>query len=338
MKKANQAAGIATYRERDVEQMLGFLDGKARKRGDFAANIERESGRARELERIIAVSNNDLEAVKLNLKKLEEEYATLPEEGMTVEDGKKLLDSIAALPWVEKVELDGNMLRIFTRQGTLKTDFYNRMVIGNGNRVNELLQEVATLPLPQYEIQIDLRNMGRSWAVNPALSIRLSNPNEFNSFQADEAGWVHEPRAHWACNNTSGSWGTLCLGDYDSVLIQAGKKGLMELLMELAIFLQRSGWSSAYVNKVAWSILIGNPTYNQYLLRPFAVGEDVDSIVADNRKRKPDFLKRNNLTSNLYEYGSDSTDDEDRDECSDCGCYDGEMDEDCECWCHEDGF
>ena len=337
MKKANQTPGTATYTERDLKELLSYLDTGARKRSNFEANIKREADKARNLEKQITIAGADLEATKLNLTKLETEFAALPEDGMGIEEGKALMDKIAGLPWVERVELNTNILHIFTRQGVLKTDFYNRMVIGNGNRTNELLMEVATLPLPQYEITLDLRNMGSSWAVNPALSIRLSNPQDYNSFQAMEGGWeVHEPRPHWACNNNPGDWGTLCLGDYDKNLFEGAKRGLLGLLEELAIFLQRSGWSSAYVNKVAWSTLMGNPVYNQYLLRAFRPGEDVDSIVADNRKRMADFLKANNLTSNMYQYGSHGSDDDD-DRCYDCDC-ESEPDEDCECDCHADSW
>lgn len=333
MKKANQAPGTAQYIENDLEGLLGFLDQGARKRKTFKQNLEGQIARSRGLESTIAMATTDLEKSKADTIKMQAEFDAMPEAGMTIEEARELLLKISNLPWIEKIELDANMLTLFTRDGVLKTNFYNRMVIGDGNRANELLETPVLLPLPKYEIKLDLRNMGSTWAVNAALSIHLANPIDYSDFQAEEGGWIHEPRAHWGCNNNDAGWGTLCLGDYDNMLFKASKQGLYELLIELAIYLQNSGWSSAYVNKVAWATLLGNPVYNKHLLRGFAPGETVDGILQDTRKRLAEFLKANNLTSNMYHYGSNSSDDDEDRTCYDCECEE-DYDDECTCDCH----
>lgn len=342
MRKANQKspAKVLSISESEYQNTIGYLDRGARKRSDFENNINRNVQHCRTIEQQIVSLQDDLRRRKQDTKKLTEQLAELPPSTFTIDDFKSLIAKIAALPWVASVGMANGYLVVGTRQGVLKTDFYNRMVIGNRDRVVELLPEILTLPLPTYELRINLANMGSTWARQENnLAIRMSDPLEWNSFAASGGSWVHEPHSHWATNRHCEQWADLCLGDYESVLIKAGKEGLMEFLQELVIYLQSSGWSGAYRNKMAWAILLGNPLYNKHLLRDFVAGETIDEITTATRTSMDEWLKKNNLTSHEYYYGSrpayEHGDDEEDRMCFDCDCEEeGEQDDDCECDCH----
>lgn len=336
MRKANQNTTptevIAT--EADYEGSLQYLDAGERKRETIKKSITRHKRNITNNENYVTHYQTELEKSKEALAKEEKALADIPENKFGVEGFKAVIDKVASLPWIGNVVLKGTELTVTTVPGVLKTDFYERMVLGDGSRCTELLPEVLTLPLPSYEIRLALTNMGGTWANNNALSIKLAMPSEYSSFTELSCSWSHEPHAHWGSHDNRGGWATLCLGDYDRSLTAAGKEGIVELLSELAIYLQQSGWASAYRNKLAWSILLGNPVYNKYLTRGFNKGETIEEIQKAKRDNLQEWLKKNNLTHNQLQYGSLSTDDDDR-ACYDCDCeIDGYDEDECECDCH----
>ncbi len=345
MKKANQSTEtkLILADTSGFAKILTAMDADVRKRATLQKDIETNTRRAREYEASIEAMKLDIVAYKNKAEKASKQVEGMPPSKFTEDDFVALLDKVAALPWVAQAELKKTTLYLTTRPGVLKTDFYRRMVIGGGHRAPEVLPTILTLPLPVYTLGINLANMGGTWARRPEyLSIKLENQSVYHdadSFAADEGGWVHEPRAHWGSNDRGYGIGDLCLGDYETVLINAGKEGLLPFLEALVIYLQSSGWAHAYLNKLAWAVQLGNPTYNKQLLRPFKRSETADSIVAKTRAELPTFLKANNLTMGKYEYGSDTSDSGDEpmddDVCHNCDCLGpNDIDEDCACDCH----
>lgn len=316
MRKANQpnsAPAEFVADERSLELAVTHMDVAAKNRNAHQVRIDRAKRNIRDIKQNITRMSRDIRNISEEQKRYEVELAAMPVATMTVEDVKKQFDGIIKLPWVEKVVLlDGIVLLIDVRPGVLKTTFYDRVVYKGGQRVNELLHRPLSLPMPTYQIQVNVQNMGNSWHRNPSLSIRLKDPKtlKFNH-PPNELGLTQAASAHWATHENQwhegrgeAEWSDLCLEDYRGILVDAAKEGLPDLLNAVAVFLQESGWARAYRTKIAWFSTLGFEPYYVQLIRPLQEGETFEQIQASNRNRMSSFLQENGLTQHIYDYGS----------------------------------
>lgn len=297
----------------DLQTILPFLDKNARIRSniertvrDLESSLRTSTITIRNAEATIESNKRVTVRLERDLETHKKKLSETPEAEGGIEELKEELAAATRLPWVSSLHVSTTNLYITTRTGVLKTDFYERVAYRNGSRTTELLPEPLSLPLPTYEIIINLGNMGNSWAVNANLQVRLAVKTESQFFAANDSGWSHQVQAHWASNERSASydWAPLCLGDYDAVLMEASKRGIVELLSELAVFLQTSGWSSAYRPRLTWAAIMGNPVYNQHLLRKLVGDEQVEQVQAKHREEVPDWLKKHGVSMSQFTYGS----------------------------------
>lgn len=313
MKKAQPKEPVEILAStKELEKVLPFMNAQSRNRQVFVDELTKHKESIVAYEASIASMESDIERYKKNIEvskkeatKVEKKLSTLPESGYGLDQLREELSKVAQLAWIQTAFIKDTKLYLTTRPGILKTTFNERIVYKGGSRAAELLPEPLSLPLPTYEIVINLANMGGGrWALQPScLGIKLAMASEYQSFIGQNVGWNPEPHAHWA-HNAGSSWGGLCLGSYDNILRDAGVEGLDALLTAIVEFLQLSGWASAYRPKLSWAVMLGNPIYNQYLTREAEEGENLADVQKKNRDSLPAFLEENNITLNEYTYGA----------------------------------
>lgn len=294
MKKANaqdeEKKGELVYDEGTLNAIQQYLV--------FPINAESRKA-IRQLEGARAMIKDDLSSIEHHKRSIVERRARIkqnemllpqleekvkPEEQPSRERALAELEAVAVLPWVEKVWLEYPQMRINTRKDMLKTRLDTRIVdCGGGKYRSEYVAEPPIVPMPQYEINISLDNMGNGgWANNTHnLAIRLINQHDMSKFVGGKVV-PHDPHPHWASGGSRGlgAWAQLCLGEYEKDLNEASKKGLVPFLSELAAYLQTCGDGHAYRRKDLWALSLGKPEYNEHILRPIANGEKVEDIEA----------------------------------------------------------
>lgn len=324
MKKAKKSETETSvdlgFSDKEMTELATFLDVSNSSAAKLRKKIKLVESRLREDVRSIETyttyvkdyTENKIEREK-ELATAREKLAALPQSTYTVETAREEIKRCRELPWIASINISNGWLTITTVPGVLQTTFYQRLAYFEGHRTEELLEAPITLPLPTYTLVICLENFQNqaSWTRNGnALRLGLAIPSEASVF-LPSMGWNHEPHAHWATNEQgrrAGETGDVCLGDYDSNMTAASKRGLYDFLNELAVYLQTSGWQSAYRNKLSWAALLGNPTYNRYLTREVESRKELDQIVEKNRGSLQPFLKKYGLTMNEYLYGSVGSD------------------------------
>lgn len=291
MIKANQdkeipAAELA-FKPGQLEQVMGYLM--------FPIDVKGREARAK-VENLKAAIHNDednlqyierehkrlLENLDGYRKELVEVEAALPEEHKpTIERAQTEMEAVAKLAWIEKLSMEGHSLCILTRPGMLKTQLRTGIVdFGGGVKRTEFLAEPVMVPLPQYEMFINLQHLGQKrWANNTgAMAIRLINPDDISKFIGGKVV-AHNPRAHWAAGGAGmGYWTALCLGEYEKGFQEASVKGITDLLVEIANYLQTAGDEHAYLPKAEWALRMGNPAYNDHVYRLAKEGETTQQV------------------------------------------------------------
>lgn len=216
-----------------------------------------------------------------------------PETMASEEEVEAVLKRVARMPWVEKLELTGTRLIVYTRKDSLKTVLDERMVaLGEGGRAIEFM-EPQEVSLPQYKLNIALTNLGEGgWSMNiETLAIALFNQEDI-MYPDKEAGKLVRQRmdAHWASSGANGqfsAWENLCLGDSANDVQKASAKGLVELLSEIATYLQVSDDPNAFRRKYDWAAGLGKHGY-EFIVRQAEAGETAQSI---EKKHKADYKK-----------------------------------------------
>lgn len=298
----------------ELERVLPHMNSTTRKRvviecevTSLKHNIKAHENNIKASKASIISSEKTIEEDKKMLEKSEKALKEVPNEAYALDELKAEIRQVAELEWVQTVHLKEGYLYITTKPGVLQTEFYERMAYYSGYRTTELLEEPLTLPLPTYSIRINLVNMGNAWTRSNALNMQLATPAETQMYNnGKSAGLSHQPFAHWATNESPYAWGSLCLGDYDHNLIEAGKRGLIEFMSELAVFLQSSGWSSAYRNKLVWAATLGFAPYEKFLLRAAEGRDDLTRISSERRSGLAAWLKKHGVSINRFMYGSDA--------------------------------
>lgn len=314
MKKANQKntkaeviTSVAT-----LKRATDFLDENSRKLTKKKEQIKSSEDNIDYCEREIEERKRTVIELEQGLVFLKKELDDMPKNPGVVMKTKRMIENIGNLPWVSRVHLRGDSIIIDTRENSLRTVFFKRLVYKNGNRAEELLEKPLVLPMPRYQICIRLDNMGGTWDRNNKLQIRLLEPSSLKFHpNLNELGLYQTSYAHWASHETPSNsdtseavWSDLCLNNYISVLRDSGSKGLSELLNEIVMFLQQAGWASAYRSKMDWATTLGYQPYCTELLRPLLDNETFESVQKDMRKRLPQFLSDNGLTQHMYDYGA----------------------------------
>jgi hypothetical protein len=247
---------------------------------DVKAVAERKQ--RKDLEQTIRNAESNINDYRIALTALQQSRKTatlqLAEMGENAEDRELLeskakaeLESVAALPWVQSVRLDGNSLKLQTRAGMLKTVLQKRIVdFGKGVYRTEFLEEPVTVNMPEYEIHIGMEYMGSDRFANngSAVCIQLYNSDNISTYIGGKL-FGHTPYPHWAGNDGRGHrrYTSLCLGEYAPDLNEASKKSLVEFCSALATYLQMSGDEHAYRRKEIWALTLGNPEYNEFVYR-----------------------------------------------------------------------
>lgn len=207
----------------------------------------------------------------------------------TQEDMRNELESVARLPWVEKVSIDGTYIVVTTRRDMLKTQFNVRIVMFPRNRWTlEHLPEPVVASMPKYQIRINTENLGNSFSNNNSLGIRLADAEEISEYR-DLTGLVgHERQMHWGSNGATGalsSWAHLCLGEYADDIREVSKKSLAALFNELSVYLQNSGdGGNAYRTKQNWALGLGKASYYEFITRKAKSGETKEGIEEQYKK------------------------------------------------------
>ena len=299
-----------------IERALTHMDVVAKERAGVESMIHSRKVNIRQMKQEITRISRRIRQENEAAATEEVTLAAMPKATMTKDDVIAKLREVANLPWVEKVTLSNDTrLTIKTRANTLKTTFFNRVVYKGGVRVRELLPRPLTLPMPEYELNVDLRNMGSGWHRSPSLLLRLANPSILTHHPKDVAnlGYSFAAYAHWASHesppymggsNSAANYSDLCLQDYRGQLSNAGNTSIVDFLNEVSIFLQESGWAHAFRQKEEWMCTLGFQPYVEQLMRPLADGETFESIQATTRERMAGFLSENRLTQHTYDYGS----------------------------------
>lgn len=316
MRKANQQpsapAELTLPALSALEKLAPHIDETARVREHAKNKLTNDKASIRRWKEQITALSTAIKNSEVSMKAQSESLKAMPKSEVDGENVKAQLEKVAKLPWIAKMKLEGTGLLITTREGALKTTFYKRIVYQQGSRIEELLPAPLTLPLPTYEIYLDLKNMGRNWDRSNNLELRLADPKSL-LFHVEESGAVQNAQAHWATSSggwsakvpeREASWSGLCLSQYASILEAAGKKSIADLLNEVAMYLQNSGWAHAYRQKMDWVMTLGYGPYSTYLLRPLLPSETFASIQEDMRRRLPEFLSKNGLTQHMIDYGS----------------------------------
>lgn len=195
-----------------------------------------------------------------------------PEVSVTPEDAEALLTEVSKLPWLESLELfNTHYLLMKTRKGSLETAFEKRYVYfedwdGDYNN-EEYLDEPVTLAMPQYEILLNLSNLGNNNWSNTMnnLAIRIADEEDMSHFKTPSH--TQEVHATWASSGSStfGSWEYLCLGEWENDINTASLQGLIPFLTELVSYIQVSGDDgNAYRSKAEWALCLGKKEYNQF--------------------------------------------------------------------------
>lgn len=241
-----------------------------------------------------------LRNTKLKLHKMRKD---MPEETVaSLEDMKRSLEEVAALPWVQEVRIVNGWLIVRTRKNALQTTFDQGVVdLGGGEYEVEFIEPV-TAPMPQYDIYVELANLGLPMS-NKAdrLQVRLIDEYDVSHFTAGKV-MIQAPFAHWGSNGNPrlGDVQDICFGDYETDIMEAAVKGLVPLMTEIAVYLQISDdGGNAYRTKYEWGMQIGKKEY-EFLLRKVEKGETRGDIQA---KFKQDF-KRLRQPENAKEPGA----------------------------------
>lgn len=234
---------------------------------DYQSNVDHYRNSLVEME-------GSLRNTKLKLYKAQKELPA--EAAATLDEIKALLDEAAALPWVQKVSVDGSSLRVITRPNSLYTTFDVRVVdCGGGFREREFMEPI-TAALPQYEVLINLSVLSERLGNNRnRLAIRLHDQNDVVSFIGGKVT-RHDVHAHWGSSGGQnfGDWEQLCFGEHEDYITKASAKSIVTLLNELAMYLQISGDDgNAYRTKDAWALELGKKEYNAFNLRVIGKGE-----------------------------------------------------------------
>lgn len=261
---------------------------------DIAAWLEEIA----QYERVTKERMNDIRARKLEAYKIKKELP--PEKEKSSEEIRTMFEELSTLPWIEKLKLErSGSLFITTAPNILKTTFDVGLVLITGNSVEEYLPEPVSVPLPQYEIFINLQSIGGgSWSNSIRnLAIRVINPTDVSSFAGRIFGYQQEVHAHWG---SSGGrfmeWEKICLGDWEEDFTRASYKGLKDMLIELSMYLQVSGdEGSAYRRKEKWAAWLGKADYN-FILRQ---GLPEESVLEAQQKYQAEYRKRHEPTSTV---------------------------------------
>lgn len=320
MKKINQPTteGEVIIPPLALEKSIRFLDLNEKRRYELLETTKRLKRSVRdyknEITKYSKIIRDFMNKIKLSTTELE----NLGESSTTIETVREQINSIGKLQWVSKVTLseDGTSILLKTRPGILKTVFHKRIVYKDGARIEELLTSPLVLPLPNYEIIVQLAALGGSFDRNNSLSVRLIDTDVLK-FMPDpnQLGWVMSANAHWASgessftlgmNGVEGKWGALCLRDYASDLQESGKKGIIDLLNDTVMFLQNAGWANAYRPKLQWAVTLGFQPYYDNLVRPLLDSETFEQIKTSTRERLSKYLEENNMTEHMYYFGADA--------------------------------
>lgn len=212
---------------------------------------------------------------------------------LSTQDARKVLEEIGKLAWVERVSVSAHSVVVTTRRDMLKTRLTQRFVYDGGHHEREFLKEPVIVSLPKYEIVFDLRAFSDHGSdgmhlanQRDRLAIRLIDPKDVSDFKGLDAGFRHEPHAHWASNASPGlgSWQGCCLGEYEEDLEEAAEEGVVPFLTTFSLYLQMSGDDHAFRGKTEWAMMMGNPDYNEHILRKKNEDETWEQIVEQYKK------------------------------------------------------
>jgi hypothetical protein len=297
MIKANQdkeiPAATLSYTPQALEQAMGYLmfpvDVKGR---EMRAKSENLRNYVRNDKDQIEYLTRQLVEYTDNLGKHEKELAQidaqLPEEHKpTIEQAQAAMEAASKLSWIQDLNIEGYSVKLITNPGILKTQLRTRIVdFGGGLMRTEFLAEPVMVPLPQIEMFVNLQNMGNGrWANNTgAMAVRMIEKKDVTTFIGGKVVG-HDPRAHWAAG-TRGfrEWSALCLGEYEKDLTEASKKGLADLLIAIASYLQTAGDEHAYLPKAQWALAMGNPAYNPHVYRLAEKDETTEQVDAKYKR------------------------------------------------------
>lgn len=253
---------------------------------DVRSNIQYFENQNKEY--LAAIASN---AQSLRLEEEREKLIVddLPVETFATQEEMQLeLESVARLPWVEKVGVDGYFVVVTTRKDMLKTRFDTRLVMLPRNRwTMEHIPEPVIASMPQYQIRIDTTHLGHNFSNTISLGIRLADDAEISQYEPNLIAG-HERQMHWGSSGArgaGGNWGHICLGEYSKDIQEASKKNLVTLFNELSVYLQNAGdGGNAYRTKHNWAMGLGKALYYEFLTRKAESGETKEGIEEQYKK------------------------------------------------------
>lgn len=316
MRKANQVQmeGELVVSDPMLDTVVSLLDVSAKVRSQKQSDVTNVTRQIRTNKMQITQLSKRIGELDTQRKVLQKELDETPVSETSKDSILAQLTAISKLPWVAKAEVTeiGHTLLVDTRAGALKTVFHKRLAYDGNDTAEELLPEPLKLDMPTYQIRIDLRNMGGNWDRSGALMARLLDTQSLHYMPDSSFPYRQGSYAHWASNESywypeqgrQSEFSGLCLNDYRSLMTEKGKLKLIDLLNEVVIFLQSSGWANAYRPKLRWAVTLGFQPYTHHLTRKLGNHESFDDIQDDLRTRLPKYLKENGITQHMYDYGT----------------------------------
>lgn len=217
---------------------------------------------------------------------------------ITSAEALEVVRKLSKVAWIESIRVGAANIIVKTRPGMLKTILDVRLVDSGRGRSQVEFIDPVTVSLPQYEIGIGVNYVGQGRMANnsSALNIKMVNDKDVSKFVAGKVV-RHEPRAHWAAQSAGlGTFGGLCLGEYEEEINEAMKVGIVEAFVAVAHYLQTSGDEHAYDRKHFWAAKMGNPEYADFCVREIGEGETPEGIAEKYKRdfklmRQPDMTK-----------------------------------------------
>jgi len=290
-----------------VKNMLAYLDTRSGERKDVETHIANTD---------LTIEALQKEIVRYTERKntLLEQLAKMPEGEMTADDMRAVLERVASMPWVDTVAVQGEYMTVRTRKGQLKTPFYSGIAYtSDGRRQEFMLDEVTYAEMPQYFIRISLAGIANKdmWYDKNvrAVAIRFADEDQFKDFIA-ETGLYHHLNAHWGCNGDAFEWDDLCLGGYADGFRAEANKGIPELLSAVSLYLQSSGWASAYRHRLQWASTLGFAPINEVIFKKVADRDALEEIRTQYQQDVRNVATKLGISVSMFFNGSEGRSDD----------------------------
>lgn len=258
---------------------------------------------------------SEINANEAEITELDKKIAALPLPPIvSPETAKKDLERATSLAFVKGIRvenMDGRKYVVITTRANALYTTLDKKFSANQRWYSVRPYRIA---LPSYRIRLALAEGSVYTQNDRVLGITLADWNDTRSFLPSITIYSHQPHAHWAAMQAgSGIYNGLCLGEYEDEIKKEFQESVADGLIALAVFLQTSEASSAYIRKrERWALWLGKTEYNL-------------TIVPSEKEIKT-----------LVE---DTEDDTGNDVERPCGCMESEdgarsCDSACACYCH----